>query len=110
VTRWTRALPVFAIAFPVLYVLAMYFNWPVLTYVPRTRQFHMFLVRPPATQAPAMFYYGWLLTAAFGAAAVGLVAVIPRRPLSRALVALTWIVPLVLVGVVLYILRDWFTH
>jgi hypothetical protein len=109
--RWTRFLPIFSIAFPVLYEPTMYFNWPVLTYVPQVRAFHAFRYMPPAAQGPGMFYYGWLLTAGIAAGLIALVlSLAPARMTARVPANLTWVAPLVVLVMLIDILSVWFTH
>jgi hypothetical protein len=109
--RWMRALPIWTIAFPILYVPTMYFNWPVFTYVPQTHRFYWLLFLPPKADGPGMFYYGWVLTAGFGAAMVAFLATLLPEPSTRRIWSgLTWVVPLGAVCVLLYILRPWFTQ
>jgi hypothetical protein len=109
--RWPRVLPIFSIAFCVLYLLAMYFNWPVFTYAPRLREFFPLRFALAAKQGPGMYYYGWLVTAGVGAAAIGIaVAYVEEKSGRRVPASLTWIVPPVVALVLIYILRGWFTH
>jgi hypothetical protein len=107
----SRVLPVFSIAFCILYVVAMYFNLALVTYIPKARAFYALAYAPPANIAPGIYWYGWLLTSTIGAAFVAAAASLaPPRLLARLPAALIWIVPLGLFFVVVYILRDWFTH
>jgi hypothetical protein len=109
--RWTRALPIWTMAFPIIYVPTMYFNWPVFTYVPTKGEFHWLLFIPPKADGPGMFYYGWLITTAIGAAIVAFLAtMLPETTTRRLWSGLTWVVPLGAVCVLLYILRPWFTQ
>jgi len=109
--RWTRALPIFSIVFPILYEPTMYFNWPVFTYVPQVKTFHLLRYMPPAAQGPGMFYYGWLLTAGIAAAVIALLAsMAPERITARVPATLTWVAPLVVLVMLLDILSVWFTH
>jgi hypothetical protein len=106
-----RALPIFSIAFPLLYLPVMYFNLPVFTYVPKMREFHFLLFPPPAAQGPGMFYYGWLLTAGIGAVLIAVaVSYLPEKSAARIPSTLTWLAPLVVLAFLLDILSPWFTH
>jgi hypothetical protein len=109
--RWTRVLPIFSIVFPIVYLPAMYFNWPVFTYAPRLHEFFLWRVIPTGRQAPGMFYYGWLFSAGVAALAVAFAGAYVEEKTGRRIPAsLTWLVPLIVVAVFLYILREWFTH
>jgi hypothetical protein len=102
-----RAFPVFGIAFAVIYIASVYFNWALLTYHPQLVQWGP-LVQAPK-QGPAMYWYGWLLTSALGAGAIaGLSLVLPAKPFDRVWSILVWVVPLVMIGVIMYILRVYF--
>jgi len=63
-----RALPVFSIAFAVIYIASVYFNLALLTYHPQLVQWGLLVEAP--RQGPAMYWYGWLLTSALGAGAI----------------------------------------
>jgi hypothetical protein len=103
-----RILPVFSVAFVVLYTIAMYFNIALFVYYPQVNQFHWH--DQPGLPGPAMYWYGWLATAAIAAAVVsGLGSVFPVPRLSRAS-GLVWAVPCVAALFILYILRPWFLH
>ena len=106
--NWTRILPVFSIAYIVSYVPIMFWNWPVFTSVPRTTEFKWGYFAPAGAQAPGMFYYGWLLTAAIVAGVVAAVALaLPAKALER-LTPFTWLAALAMLGVEMFILREWF--
>lgn len=109
--RWMRALPIFSIAFPLLYLPAMDYNLPVFTYVPKLRVFHLLRYVPPSVEGPGMFFYGWLLTAGIGAAVIAAAAsTLPEKSATRIPSMLTWLAPLVVLAVLLDILSPWFTH
>ena len=109
--RWERALPIFSIAFPLIYLPTMYFNWPVFTYLPRRGEFYVLRYAPTPAQGPPMYYYGWLITTGIGAALIALaLASAPEKALRRIPAGLAWIVPVAAVAVLLDILSPWFTH
>jgi len=102
-----RAFPVFGIAFAVIYIASVYFNWALLTYHPQLVQWGP-LVQAPK-QGPAMYWYGWLLTATLGASAIAAVSLaLPAKPFDRIWSILVWVVPLVMIAVIGYILRVYF--
>lgn len=108
-----RIFPVFSAVFGPIYVIAMYFNWPVFTYLPRSGTFHPLMFPAPgdAAPGPGMYYWGWLLTAAFGAAIIAATAsFVPQKIAARVSVAWVPVVPICCVAVLLYILRSWFTQ
>ena len=102
-----RAFPVFGIAFAVIYIASVYFNLALLTYHPQLVQWGV-LVQAPK-QGPAMYWYGWLLTAGLGAGAIAALSLaLPARPFDRIWSILVWVVPLVMIAVIMYILRVYF--
>ena len=84
----SEKIPVFAITFTVayatIYAICTEVNLPLLTYHPVTGEIGL-LYQPPG-RGPAMYWYGWMLTALIGAVAFALVAtVIPEPWLQRAI-------------------------
>ncbi len=105
--RLARALPVFSIAFVVLYYLAVQYNLALFTYHPRLKQFG-FLVQP-VRAGPAMYWYGWLLTSALGALAIAALSLmVPERWTARIWPALTWLAPLAVIVLFVILLRGYF--
>ena len=68
------ALPVFSVAFVVIYAFAVDFNLALFTYHPQLNEF-AFLVERPKT-GPAMYWYGWIATSALGAMIVSALALL----------------------------------
>jgi len=105
--RLYRAFPVFSAVFPVLYVVVTYFNLALFTYFPTQAELHFLVQRPK--DGPSMFWYGWILTAALGAAAVAAISLaVPERMTAR--IRPTWI-GVIAIGVMLtfvWLLRGWF--
>ena len=103
----SRVFPVFSIAFAVIYIASVWDNLALFTYHPEPDLWGP-LVQPPK-QGPAMYWYGWLATAALGAAAFAALALaLPVKPLERAASVLVWLVPIAMIGVISYILRGYF--
>ena len=105
-----RALPVFTVAFAVIYVLCMYNNLALMSYFPRTRTWYWLTVTGlPARNGPGMYWYGWLATTALASAALaGLSLLVPDRAIQRAGTLGSWIVPAGAMVVLLVLLRGWF--
>ena len=111
--KLARALPVFSIAFVVLYVVAMDNNWALVTYLPRSREWLPLVVEPVDIRktGPGMYWYGWLATAGLGAAAAAVLwALLPRHWTRDIGARAVWLVGVAAILVVAYILRGWFIH
>jgi hypothetical protein len=100
---------VFSIAYAVLYLLSVEYNWALFTYHPALETFGA-LVQKPIDGGPAMYWYGWLATSALGAlAAAGLACAMPVGFGNRIWFSLAWAVPLAAMFAFVYILRGYFT-
>ncbi len=97
---------VFGIAALLLYVASDLARLPLFTFHPGTGRIDFGWVPARRDEGPAMYWYGWLATSALGAAALGLIAAaLPSRLTRRLPMALSWIVPLLLLPVLIYSLK-----
>jgi hypothetical protein len=108
----SRSLPVFvivfAVAYPIAYVVAVMKNYALFTYHPALEEFALWVERPK--EGPAMYWYGWIATSVIAALVAGLVAsVIPERLAKRLWSGWSWMVPLGVMLVFGYLLRGYFT-
>ena len=102
-----RALPVFSIAFAIIYIASVEYNLALITYHPQIFKWGLLAEAPK--EGPAMYWYGWLLTSALGAGAVAALSLaLPAKPFDRIWSILVWVVPLVMIAVIMYILRVYF--
>ena len=102
-----KVFPVFTAAFAVIYVLAVQYNWALLTYHPKIGEWGW--LAEPAKNGPPMYWYGWLVTSTFGATAASLLS----WPLVRRWPAqfwLGWMIPLVVIFIFLYLFRGFFVR
>ena len=110
----SRAFPVFAIAFAVFYIGQVYLtafqiNLALITYHPQIGVWALLAEAPRQGQGPAMYWYGWLLTAALGAGVLAALSLaLPARPFDRVWSILVWVTPLVMIGFITYVLRGYF--
>lgn len=97
---------VLAITGPVIYVICQMQNWPLFTYHPANNQIDWFYAPAVRNQGPAMHWYGWIASAAIGAAVLSVLAtLLPERIVNRIPLSLVWIVPLAAIPVLIYSLR-----
>lgn len=97
----------FAAVFAVLYVFAVEYNWSLFTYAPATGAFAP--LQTSATAGPTMYWYGWIATAAIGAAAAAALASLAPAGLARRVSgAWSWTVPIAVLIAFGYLLRGYF--
>ena len=110
----SRAFPVFAIAFGIIYIVEVcltpfQINLALITYHPQINVWAPLAEAPRQGQGPAMYWYGWLLTAGLGASVMAALSLaLPARPFDRIWSTLVWLAPLVLIAVITYVLRGYF--
>ena len=106
----------FGTAFAVLYAVALRLDLALFTVYPSLGvvllgTHHSRDVAGPsmAFLAPAMYWYGWIATAALGALAVGLgAACAPERWTQRVWVGWLWVVPAAAMIACVYLTLPWF--
>lgn len=98
---------VFSIVYPIAYVVSVEHNYALFTYHPAIGEFGAGVQK--AKDGPAMYWYGWLATAAIIAAVASFVAALLPAPLTRRLSpALTWLAALAVLAVFCWLLRGFF--
>jgi hypothetical protein len=105
-TKVERLAAVFAIAFAVIYAPTMDYNWTLATYHPIQGIWQLGRAPPLAGGSPAMYWYGFVFTAAIGAAVVtAIAALIPDKLMERVpWRTLAWLVPIVAIIYIAYVL------
>ena len=97
---------VFGICFAILYVVCDMAALPMFTYHPATDRLEFGFAPARRDEGPAMYWYGWIVSSALGAAVIGLVAAMLPKHIGRKIpLALAWIVPIALVPVLIYSLK-----
>jgi hypothetical protein len=95
---------VFSIAYAVIYTIATEVNLPLVTYHPVIGEIDA--LWKPARSGPAMYWYGWMLTALLGAGIVAFIATYIREAwLQRVLLfgSLAAVAYLVVYSIALYV-------
>jgi hypothetical protein len=100
------ALPVFSVAFVVIYAFAVDFNLALFTYHPQLNEF-AFLVERPKT-GPAMYWYGWIATSALGATIVSALALAVPQSWPRLWSDWTWVIPTAVIIFFVNLLKGYF--
>jgi hypothetical protein len=107
--RRARAFIIFSAAYAVLYLGAMYYNLALFTYYPAAKQFYPLVPATPQARGPAMFWYGWIATAALGALALSVLSLaVPARWEMRVWPGWSWLAPIAVFLTLIVILRAWF--
>jgi len=84
----------FAIAYPIVYIIALKANLALFTYHPALGEFG-FGADKPRDGGPAMYWFGWIATSAICALVIAAIAACLPDNLTRRLPqALAWVVPL----------------
>lgn len=98
---------VFAMAYIIVYLLAVWNNYALFTYHPVLGEIGWGVEK--SRDGPAMYWYGWLCTAALGAFGVCLIArLLPQRVVQRLWPGWTWVIPLCALLAFAYLLRNYF--
>lgn len=98
---------VFAITYAIVYVLSVWHNYALFTYHPVLGEIVWGVEK--SRDGPAMYWYGWLCTAALAAVGATLIAwFVPSRVLQRLWPGWTWVVTAALLVVIAYMLRNYF--
>jgi len=98
---------VFTVVYTVAYAVAVSQNYALFTYHPVPGTIGMGVEK--VQDGPAMYWYGWMATAAIAAFGACLVAcVVPERLAKRVGSGWSWIVPLGVLLFFAYLLRGYF--
>lgn len=105
-----RAIPlaiVFAITYAIVYFLAVRNNYALFTYHPVLGEIAWGVEK--SRDGPAMYWYGWMSTAALAAlGATSVAALLPARLLQRLWSGWTWVAALVVLVLIAHMLRNYF--
>ena len=97
---------VFAIATPIIYTICDMQNWPLFTYHPGTNRVDLGWAPAVRNEGPAMYWYGWTASTLLASAVLGLLAtLLPQNLTQRIPLALTWLLPIIVLPVLIYSLK-----
>jgi hypothetical protein len=110
-TKAERLAAVFAIAFAIIYAPTMDLNWTLATYHPLQGVWEWFKAPPKSGGSPAMYWYGFVFTAALvGLAVAALAALVPNKVMERIpWSTLAWVVTLCSIAYICYVLLPYAT-
>ncbi|MDB5809066.1 MAG: hypothetical protein JWN94_1188 [Betaproteobacteria bacterium] len=98
---------VFAVAYALAYVIAVWKNLALFTYHPLAGTLGFGVEKPH--DGPAMYWFGWIATAAIAAIVACLIAaMVPQRYAARVASAWAWTVPLTVLMFFVWLLRGYF--
>lgn len=100
---------VFTVVFAAMYLVAVWKNYALFTYDAAAGRFAPGVQRLAEGEGVAMYWYGWMATAGLAALASGLAAFfVPERLARKLWSGWSWLVPLCVVLVFSYLLRNYF--
>jgi hypothetical protein len=101
----------FAAAGPILYLISIAWNLPLITYHPAIGRIDLGWTPARSGEGPAMYWYGWTLTTLVSTAIVSALAtLLPGRMTRRIPLYLVWVLPLLVVPLLAYSLRAFWLH
>lgn len=105
----TRAFPAFSATWGFFYCLAFHYSSAAFTYYPLIGEFRWGNIPATEDTGPAMFWYGWILTATIGAAIVGILSLaVPNSVRAKIWPGFTWVLAVAAFIWVTYLGREWF--
>jgi hypothetical protein len=100
---------IFAATYPILYVIAFQKNYALFTYHPALAEFGWGAQAPK--DGPAMYFYGWMATAAIAAFVLAIImGLVPRSVSERLSPNWAWLAPLAVLVAFPWLLRSYFLH
>jgi len=101
----------FAIAGPILYLICLAWNLPLITYHPAMNRIDLGWTPARSGEGPAMYWYGWTLSALVSDTIVSfLAALLPEGVRRKLPLYLVWMLPILIVPLLAYSLRAFWLH
>jgi hypothetical protein len=106
-TRFKIFAVTFAVVGPLFYLACVSLNLPLITYHPAMSRIDFLWSPARSGEGPAMYWYGWTLSALVGGAIMSfLVAMFPERVTRRIPLYLVWLLPTLAIFLLAYSLRE----
>jgi hypothetical protein len=110
-TKFRTFAVTFAVVGPILYLICLFWNLPLVTYHPAVNRIDLGWTPPRSGEGPAMYWYGWTLTVLVVAAITGLLAtMLPERVAKKIPLYLVWLLPVLAIPLLAYSLREFWLH
>jgi hypothetical protein len=101
----------FAVAGPILYLVCLAWNLPLITYHPAMNRVDLGWTPARSGEGPAMYWYGWTLTTLVSGTIVSFLAtLLPERVTRKIPLYLVWMLPILTVPLLAYSLRAFWLH
>ncbi len=101
----------FAIVGPVIYLICLFFNWPLFTFHPATNRIAWGWEAARSGEGPNMTWYGWTaMTLLVGSIVSFLATLLPENVTRRLPLVLTWLIPFLAIPFLAWDLRQWWFH
>ena len=101
----------FAIVCPVIYLICLFWNLPIVTYHPAVNRLDLGWTPARSGEGPAMYWYGWTLTVILGGTILGYLATMLPESVTRKIpTVLVWVLPILAIPFFVYSLREFWLH
>jgi|APCry1669190119_1035276.scaffolds.fasta_scaffold13586_3 hypothetical protein len=103
---------VFSVASSIGYVISDLYKLPLFTYYPAVNEFAVGFTKMNDSQGPAMYWYGWILSASVFATVLALIAskISFSNKYINYLAHSLWLLVWLLIPVLIYSLNYYWTH
>jgi hypothetical protein len=110
-TKFRTFVIVYAIVHPVMYMISVVWQLPLLTFHPATNRIVWGYEAARSGEGPNMTWYGWIATTIIVGVIVGIVATrLPESMTKKIPLSLVWLLPILAIPVVVYTLMSFWTH
>jgi hypothetical protein len=101
----------FAIVGPVIYMVCLFFNWPLFTFHPATNRIALGWEAARSGEGPNMTWYGWTATTLLAAGVMSFLATLLPETVTRKIpLILVWLIPFLAIPYLAWDLRQWWFH
>jgi hypothetical protein len=110
-TRFRTFVVTLAIVGPLIYLVCLFFNWPLFTFHPATNRIVWGWEGPRSGEGPNMTWYGWTAMTILAGTIVSFLATLLPESMTRKIpLALIWLIPILSIPYLAWDLRQWWLH